>query len=76
MFPVTITIIPIKRVSKQHEHIIINLNCPSRERAKCVSEPVNGASEHSKVEICVASHQHRGAMAHQKRRSAISRQCS
>ena len=42
----------------QYEHIFKNFNCPTREWAKWVSEPVNGASkhsEHSEVERCGAS---------------------
>ena len=42
----------------QHEHRFMNFNCPTREWAKWVSEPVNGASEqseHSEAECCGAS---------------------
>ena len=42
----------------QCEHIFKNFNCPTREWAKWVSEPVNGASEQSKrseAERCGAS---------------------
>ena len=34
----------------QREHIFMNFNCPTRELAKGVSEPVNGVSKLSAVE--------------------------
>ena len=48
------------KTRSQREHIFKNFNCLTREWAKWVSKPVNGASEwskHSEAERCEGSHQ-------------------